>query len=452
MDVELLSRIQFALTVTFHYFFPPISIGLGLLLVFMEGMFLKTKDPLWERLTRFWVKIFAIIFAVGVASGIVMEFQFGTNWATYSRYVGDIFGSALAAEGVFAFFLESGFLAVLVFGWNRVSPKVHFLSTVLVALGSTFSAIWIVVANSWMHTPAGFVIETTRLGERARITDFWAMVFNPSSMIRLAHVVAGAWVTGAFLVLSVAAYYLLKKRHVDFAMASIKVALPLAFLAVLLQPVLGHFSADVVAKYQPAKLAAFEGHYDSTKPMDLYLVGWTNPSTERTVGLAIPGMASFLITGSFQTPMKGLDQFPVEDRPPVGAVFQMYHIMVATGMAMIAIVIVTGIKLRRGTLAESTGWLRLLVPAVLLPHVANLSGWYSAEMGRQPWIVQDMLRTSDALSKAVKAEHVLGSIIMFLLVYGLLFLLFVFLIDSKIKDGPTDSGTDTVPGKATVGI
>lgn len=452
MDVELLSRIQFALTVTFHYFFPPISIGLGLLLVFMEGTYLKTKDPLWERLTRFWVKIFAIVFAVGVASGIVMEFQFGTNWATYSRYVGDIFGSALAAEGVFAFFLESGFLAVLVFGWNRVSPKVHFLSTILVALGSTFSAVWIVVANSWMHTPAGFVIEGTRLAERARITDFWAMVFNPSSMIRLAHVVAGAWATGAFLVMSVGAYYLLKKRHEPFAMASMKVAVPLAIVSVALQPILGHFSADVVAKYQPAKLAAFEGHYHSSKPMDLFLVGWTNPATQSTVGIAIPGMASFLLTGNRETPITGLDQYRPEDRPPVNAVFQLYHLMVGAGMVMILVGVVTALKLRRGTLANSPKWLKLLVPAVLLPHIANLSGWYAAEIGRQPWIVQDMLRTSEALSKAVKAEHVLGSIIMFLLVYGLLFCLFVFLIDTKIKEGPTDSGTDSAPGKATVGI
>ncbi|MFQ3587448.1 MAG: cytochrome ubiquinol oxidase subunit I [Fimbriimonadaceae bacterium] len=452
MDVELLSRIQFALTVTFHYFFPPISIGLGLLLVFMEGMYLRTKDPLWERLTRFWVKIFAIVFAVGVASGIVMEFQFGTNWATYSRYVGDIFGSALAAEGVFAFFLESGFLAVLVFGWNRVTPKVHFLSTVLVCLGSTFSAVWIVVANSWMHTPAGFVIEGTGLAERARITDFWAMVFNPSAMIRLAHVVAGSWATGAFLVISVAAFYLLKKRHQDFAVASMKVAVPLAILAVLLQPVLGHFSVEVVAEHQPAKLAAFEGHYDSTRPMDLYLLGWTNPETEMTVGLALPGMASFLLAGSRETAIKGLDQVPLEDRPPVAVVFQAYHLMVAMGMAMIVLALVTAFKLRRGTLAASPKWLKLLVPAVLLPHIANLSGWYAAEMGRQPWIVQDMLRTSEALSKAVKAEQVLGSIVMFLLVYGLLFCLFVFLIDTKIKEGPTDSGTDSAPGQATVGI
>ena len=188
MDVEILSRLQFAVTIAFHYIYPPLSIGIGVLLVMMEGLFLKTKNPEYEKLTRFWVKIFALIFAVGVATGIVMEFEFGTNWATYSRYVGDIFGSALAAEGIFAFFLESGFLAILVFGWNKVGPKVHFLSTIMVSLGAMLSAVWIVVANSWQQTPAGYHIVGEGLNARAEVTNFWDMVFNPSSMERLVHV------------------------------------------------------------------------------------------------------------------------------------------------------------------------------------------------------------------------------------------------------------------------
>src|SRR5262245_21049114 len=216
-DTFTLSRVQFALTIMFHYLLPPLSIGLGVLLVLMEGLYLRTRDPQYHAMTRFWVGIFAINFAVGVATGIVMEFQFGTNWSRYSRFVGDVFGSALAAEGIFAFFLESGFLAVLVFGWDRVSPRMHFFATCMVALGSMFSAIWIVIANSFMQTPAGYEIVMSETGRRAVVTDFWAVVFSPSSVERLVHVILGAWILGAFFVMSISAWYLLKSRHEDFA-------------------------------------------------------------------------------------------------------------------------------------------------------------------------------------------------------------------------------------------
>ena len=240
MDVVLLSRIQFAVTIMFHYIYPPLTIGLGVLLVAMEGAFLWTRNPLYESMTKFWVKIFALNFAIGVATGIVMEFEFGTNWASYSRFVGDVFGSALAAEGIFAFFLESGFLAILVFGWDKVSPKVHFLSTVMVSLGSMFSAIWIVVANSWQQTPAGFHIVQTPQGPRAEITDFWAMVYNPSSVARLSHVLVGSFILGAFFVMSITAYYLLKRRHVEFARRSFAIALVFGAVASLGQLLAGH--------------------------------------------------------------------------------------------------------------------------------------------------------------------------------------------------------------------
>ena len=235
MDVEVLSRIQFAFTVAFHYIYPPLSIGIGLILVLFEGLYLKTGDKQWERLTRFWIKIFALTFGIGVATGIVMEFEFGTNWATYSRYVGDVFGSALAAEGLFAFALESGFLGILLFGWNRVSPRVHFISTIGVFLGSMFSAVWIVVANSWMQTPAGFQIVGEGMSARAEITDFWAMVFNPSSIDRITHVWIGAFLAGAFLVLSVHAYYLLKGRYIEESKKAMKVGLCVAALFSLSQ-------------------------------------------------------------------------------------------------------------------------------------------------------------------------------------------------------------------------
>jgi len=233
LDVLLLSRIQFAFTIMFHYLFPPLTIGLGLILVGIEGMYIKTKDPQYEAMARFWTKIFAINFAMGVATGIVMEFEFGTNWAAYSRFVGDVFGSALAAEGVFAFFLESGFLAILVFGWDRVSPKMHFFATIMVALGSIFSSIWIVVANSWMQTPAGYHLVGEGAATRAEITDFWAMVFNPSLPARLLHVWVGALILGGFFVLSLSAFYMLKNRHLDFARKTFKVGLVITTIASL---------------------------------------------------------------------------------------------------------------------------------------------------------------------------------------------------------------------------
>src|SRR5271167_1496912 len=218
MDVLTLSRIQFGATVGFHYIYPPLSIGLGIMLVIMEAAWLKTKNPIYHQMARFWTKVFALTFAIGVATGIVMEFEFGTNWSTYSRFVGDVFGSALAAEGIFAFFLESGFLSVLVFGWDRVSKRLHFFSTIMVALGSIFSSVWIVIANSWQQTPAGFHIVKRANGfARAEITDFWALVFNPSSMTRLSHVLIGAFILGAFFAMSVSAYYLAKDRHLEFA-------------------------------------------------------------------------------------------------------------------------------------------------------------------------------------------------------------------------------------------
>jgi len=439
MDLLVLSRIQFAFTIAFHYFYPPLSIGLGLLLVFMEGAYLKTRRPLYAQLARFWAQIFALTFAMGVATGVVMEFEFGTNWATYSRYVGDVFGSALAAEGIFAFFLESGFLAILLFGWDRVGPRLHFLSTVLVALGSMFSAVWIVVANSWMQTPAGFRIVSNGAQARAQITDFWAMVFNPSSMDRLSHVLMGAWQAGAFLVLSVSAYYLLKRRHVEFAKASMRLALPVALVAALLQLLTGHRSAVTVSRYQPAKLAAFEGHYPVSAPAPMHVVGWVDEQHERVHGIAVPGALSWLVHGDRRHPVTGLDAFAPSDRPPVNVSFQMFHGMVAIGLALIALSAL-GVWLEwRGRLAHTRWALRLFVFAVAGPQIANQLGWFAAEVGRQPWLVYGLLRTSEGLSKSVTSHMVAWSLAMFTGIYVLLFALFLFLLDHKIRRGPGEA-------------
>ena len=448
MDIDLLflSRLQFALTVMFHYLFPPITIGLAVLMVIMEGNYLRTRNPLFEQMARFWTKIFAINFALGAATGIVMEFEFGTNWAAYSRFVGDVFGSALAAEGIFAFFLESGFLAVLVFGWDRVSSRMHFLSTVLVAFGAIFSAVWIVVANSWQQTPAGYHLVGQGALTRAEITDFWAMVFNPSSIDRLVHVLLGAFVLGAFFVMSVAAWYLLKGRHAEFARSSFRIALIFAVVSSVLILASGHHQALTVALHQPAKLAAFEGHFKTgTGGTGLYLLGF--PNSEKEVveyGLKVPGLLSFLVSGDFTKPVKGLDQFSVTDRPPVTVPFHTYHLMVGLGTFQLALVALALFLLWKNRLFSTRWLLWTFVFAVAAPMIANQAGWVAAEVGRQPWIVYGLLRTGDGLSKVVRQGEVITSIVLFSAIYLMLFVIWIYVLGKKIKHGP-DGHEQTSP-------
>ncbi|MFZ4774242.1 MAG: cytochrome ubiquinol oxidase subunit I [Terrimicrobiaceae bacterium] len=480
MTTEILARAQFAFTVAFHYIYPPLSIGLGLVLVMMEGAWLKTGNPLFHNMARFWTRIFALTFAIGVATGIVMEFEFGTNWATYSRFVGDIFGSALAAEGIFAFFLESGFLALLLFGWNKVGPRMHFFATCMVAFGAHFSAVWIVVANSWMQTPAGYHLETLVDGKqvflplshvvttseltsvRAVVDDFWAMVFNPSTLDRLTHVVLGAWMAGAFLVVSISAFYLLRNRHLDFAKTSLKFGLGFAAVACVLQM----FSADATAKgvvrNQPIKLAAIEGVYATVPSTPMTLFGYVDAAQEKVIGPKIPGLLSFLAWGSFSKPVTGLRELPSDTFilarhpgaapqelpalrksywPNVPAVFQFYHLMIIVGVALLGLVMVACFFWWRGWLFDTslplTRWLlAALVLSVLGPQIANQAGWFTAEVGRQPWIVYELLKTSESLSKVVTANQIITSLILFTLVYTLLFVMFVFLLTRKIQHGP----------------
>ncbi len=441
MDVVTLSRIQFALTIMFHYLFPPLAIGMGVFLVFLEARYLKTKDPQYDAAAKFWTKIFALNFVLGVASGIVMEFQFGTNWAVYSRYVGDVFGSALAAEGIFAFFLESGFLAVLVFGWDKVSAKVHFFATLMVALGSIFSAIWIIVAISWQQTPAGYVIRevATPAGmvKRAEITDFWSVVFNPSSMDRLVHVLIGALILGAFFVMSISAYYLLKNRHLDFARKSFVSALIVAAIASVAMLGSGDSHARVVAQYQPAKLAAMEGLYKTTEeaaPLQIFGIPDSDSKTVR-FNMEIPGMLSFLVHRDFKTPVPGLDKFE-PDIPPVAIPFFSFHLMVGLGAYFIALTLYALWCHKRGTLFQKRWLLWVFVFSVIGPFVANQIGWVTAEVGRQPWIVYNLLRTGEAVSQNLVSSQVMGSIAMFTVIYAMLFALWIYLLNEKIQKGP----------------
>jgi len=449
MDTEILARIQFAFTIAFHYIYPPLSIGIGLILVIMEGLYLKTGEKMYEQMTRYWIRIFSLIFGIGVATGIIMEFEFGTNWATYSKYVGDIFGSALAAEGIFAFALEAGFLGLLLFGWNKVSSKAHFFATLMVFIGSMFSAVWIVVANSWQQTPAGFHIVGQGLEARAEITDFWAMVFNPSSVDRLLHVWIGAILSGAFMVLSVSAYYILKNRHLVVSKSSFKIALVIATIFSLTQLFVGHRSAGGVAVNQPAKLASLEGHYNNSAVADMYLMGWVNNKDQKTSGIKIPGGLTFLLYQDFTTPIRGLNSFKKEDRPSqVNAIFQVYHLMIIIGIALIVLSLYGSWQWKRGKLFDKRWLMYLFMWSVLLPQIANQAGWFTAEMGRQPWVVYGLLRTSDALSKVVSANNIVFSLIMFTVVYVMLFILFLYLLNKKIQHGldtdePGDENNDS---------
>jgi len=401
--VVWLSRLQFGLTAAFHYLYPPLSIGLAVFLVAVEALYMKTGDPLWRQVARFWTRVFALTFAIGVATGLVMEFEFGTNWAAYSRFVGDVFGSALAAEGIFAFFLESGFLALLLFGWDVLPARVHFLSTLMVAFGAHFSAIWIVVANSWMQTPAGYHIVQGPNGARAEITDFWALVFNPSSVTRLAHVVLGAWMAGAFLVMSVAAWYLLKDRHRRFALASIRVGAAVALAASMLQVVVGHQSVLYVAKHQPVKFAAMEGQFHTERGAPLRIGGWPDPNAGVTrFAIEIPGGLSFLATGDSTAEVPGLDQVPRSEWPIVEITHLAFQIMLFSGIALLAISawFWTAHFFSSVNLDQRRLLLTAVAIAAPLGFIGLEAGWFVTEVGRQPWIIQRVMRTSDAVTPA----------------------------------------------------
>ena len=433
MDAVWLARLQFALTIGFHYIFPPLSIGLAWMLFFYQTRFLKTGDPLFQQLSRFWMRMFAITFAIGVATGITMEFQFGTNWAAYSRFVGDIFGAPLAAEGIFAFFLESSFLAILIYGEKRVSRKVYWLSSLLVAVGATLSAFWIVVANSWQQTPAGYHL----VNGRAELTSFWEAVFNPSTLPRYFHVIAGALVVGTFFVIGVSALMLLKKRHTAFAERSLKSALIPFFLSIMLVMGIGHGHAVQVAETQPAKLAAFEGLWETRTGAPLVLFGIPNAKTEKTDwAISVPNALSLMVGMSTETRVQGLKDFPKEDRPPLLTTFFSFHLMVYLG-GWFALLAMMGLFLWwRGTVTQNRLFLACSALTLPLPFIANELGWVAAEVGRQPWVVYNLMRTKDAVSASVSAGEILASIILFSLIYTLLFGVWLYLLGRQFDKGP----------------
>ncbi len=444
MTTELLHRIQFGLTISFHFIFPPMTLGLGLILVIFGVKSVRTKDPKWRQLSLFWTRIYGLIFAMGIATGIVQEFQFGTNWSVYSRFVGNIFGSLLAAEGIFAFMLEGGFLGLMLFGGQRLGNRLWLFATSMVVAGGTFSATWIVMANSWMQTPQGYEINDVGHGDQAFMTSFQDVVFTPSFGPRFFHTLVASWIVGTSLVLSVAAFYLLKDRYVELSKTMIRVALPVfTVLAVLQVAFFGANQATEVADRQPEKLAAMEGVYEGGECQPMTIVGRTDPAAQETAGLQIPCMLSLLVGQSTDTEVQGLDQFPASDYPNIPLVFQVYHLMINLGMLFIAIGgLACALWVWKRRLWRSRWMLRALVGTIVLTQLATLSGWWTAEFGRQPWIVWQVLRTEDAFSPNVTGGQVAFTIGMFVVLYALVLGLFLFLLDRKIREGPPDVPDD----------
>jgi cytochrome bd ubiquinol oxidase subunit I len=451
MDALALARLQFAVTIGFHFIFPPISIGLAWMVVVAEYLGFKKDDADYVKVGQLLGKLLAITFAVGVATGIVMEFQFGTNWSRYSIFVGDIFGAPLAAEGVFAFFLESTFMGLYLFGRERLSKRTHWFCALMVAVGATLSAFWIIVANSWQQTPAGFhVVDLPGGGQRAELTNFFDAVFNPSTLPRYFHVVVAALVSGAFVVAGVFAWHVRRNKSSTFARKGLKlgVAWGLAFAILEVMP-FGHLHAQQVARTQPAKFAAIEGLYTRAPglaPLLVFGVPFEKgppPTPGMAAPLEIPGLLSWMAFGDFNAPVKGLQDFPEDERPPLWLTFVSFHNMVLLGVWFIAIMALAAWRLYTGKLYDSTFVLKALVVSIPLPVLACQLGWVAAEVGRQPFIVYPGqqsdgtpfagLRTAVAHSPSVGAGEIAFSLGLFGLVYLALFVLWLFLMIRKTR-------------------
>lgn len=434
MDAVLLARIQFAATALYHFLFVPLSIGMGLIMAIYVTKANKPKardDAHAQALARFWVRIFTITFAVGVATGITMEFSFGTNWADYSRFVGDIFGAPLAAEALFAFFLESVFLGILLFGRKKISPKAYTVSAWLVWFGSCLSALWIIIANSWMQTPAGYEIEDGK----AVLTDFWEAAINNSTLQRYAHTVAALLVMGSLVCLAIGAYYLLKNRNSRAGRSMLKTGVIAGIVTTVFLLVAAHAQAIEVSVYQPEKLAAMEGQYE-TGAMDLSLFGWVDEDTQTTYSVAIPGGTSFLASFDFDTEYPGLNDFDSDTIPSgINGIFQSYHLMVAL-FGIICLVLLLGIIVLAGGLKKHKWPLRIMMFGWIAPIVAIESGWIVAEYGRQPWIVYGLLKTEDATSQSVDATQLIITLVLFLVIYVLMYIAWLRIFLRTVKRGP----------------
>jgi len=431
MDVLMLSRLQFAAATFFHFLFVPLTLGLSILIAIMETIYVRTGDEEYRRMAKFWGRIFLVNFAVGVVTGITLEFQFGTNWSRYSRYVGDIFGSLLAIEATLAFFLESTFLAVWAFGWKRLSPRLHCVCIWLVAAASSLSALWIIIANAWMQHPVGYVLRNGR----AEMSDFVAVITQPFAIQQYFHTVSGAYILSGFFVMGISAYHLLRRQHTTFFTKSFRLALGFALIFSLAEVVQGHIHGAEVAKIQPTKLAAMESLWDTqaNAPQVLFLIPDEKNQRNLVEFGRIPGALSMLAYHSPQAVVKGLKDFPKADRPPVALTFLSFRLMVGLGFLFVLLTVVGWFKRRK--LESSPGYLKVMLYAIPLPYLALEAGWMVTEVGRQPWIVYGLMRTSDAVSP-IAASQVGISLAAFILVYSLLGAVAFYLMAKFARQGP----------------
>lgn len=429
-----LARIQFAFTVSFHIIFPAISIGLASFLAVLEGLWLKTNNPVYKDLFQYWIKIFAVAFGMGVVSGVVMSYQFGTNWSEFSRFAGGVTGPLLAYEVLTAFFLEAGFLGIMLFGWNKVGPKAHFFATLMVAIGTCISMFWILSSNSWMQTPQGYAIEAGRIVP----VDWWAIVFNPSFPYRLAHMGTAAFLVAALMVAATAAWHLLKGRRDALVKKSFSMALWLIVVLAPLQAMIGDQHGINTLHYQPAKIAAIEGHWETNKDegMELLLFGIPDMQAEETkYKVGIPNVGSLILTHSMDGEIKGLKEFAPEDRPNSTIIFWSFRIMVGLGLLMILLGVISLYLRKTKRLYDSKWFHRFALVMGGSGFVSLLAGWFTTEVGRQPWVVYGVMRTKDALSP-VSAEQVGLTLIIFVLVYFVVFGVGIYYMLKLMWQGP----------------
>lgn len=441
MNVLMLSRLQFAAATFFHFLFVPLTLGLSVLLAIMETAYVRTGNEEYRRMARFWGKIFLINFAIGVVTGITLEFQFGTNWSRYSAYVGDIFGSLLAIEATVAFFLESTFVAVWALGWKRLSAKAHAVTIWLVAIASNVSALWILIANAWMQNPVGYVIRNGR----AELYSFPDVITQPFAWNMIAHTLFAAYILAAFFIMGISAWHLLRKQNVSFFKRSFRIAVTFALIFSLCEIVQGDIHAGEVAKYQPAKLAAMESLWNTTKSAPEYLFAMPDPAHEQNsveIG-KIPGFLSFLAYHHFDAEVKGLKAFPRSERPPVTLPYFSFRLMVALG-GFFLLATLAGFFLR-DSIENRPGLLKLFLFALPLPYIACEAGWMLTEVGRQPWVVYGIMKTSQAVSP-IAASQVGISLAAFVLLYGFLGAVAFYLMWDHARKGPAEE--TALPGAA----
>jgi cytochrome bd ubiquinol oxidase subunit I len=431
MDPIFLSRLQFAATTLFHFLFVPLTLGLAIIVAMMETRYVQTGNPEYKRMTKFWGHLFLINFVVGVVTGITLEFQFGTNWSRYSKYVGDIFGSILAIEATVAFFMESTFLAVWFFGWNKLSPKMHAACIWIVAISSNVSAYWIIAANAWMQHPVGYEIRNGR----AELTDFIAVVTQPYAITNYLHTIFSGFVIGGFFVMGISAYHLLRKNEVSFFTKSFRMALVFSLIFSVGVIFMGDLNGKEMSRLQPEKTAAAEAHWETQKGVGFSMLVIPDERNERNLVemFTIPKFLSFLTQGDWDAEVKGLKSWPLEDRPPVTLVFASFRIMVGLGFLFVLLTVIGWFK--RNKLESSPLYLRIMLYSIPLPYIAALLGWIVTEVGRQPWIVYQVLRTNQAASP-IEGSQVAVSLAAFIIVYTLLGFVAFFLMARHAKNGP----------------